>query len=617
MTSLIDSADSTLHIEGRRAVATRQEFRLTATLQPDQQAALRDLVAGDTGVLIAPPGSGKTVIACAAIASRAVTTLILADRKALADQWRARVRTHLDFQCGQIGGGRSKTTGIIDIALLPTLARRTNVAELTGGYGQVIVDECHHVAASTFSGVLAHAPAKYWLGLTATPYRRDRLDELIYHQLGMRRHVLEPTAADELPTAAPDAPAPHPVLHVHPTRFRYTGGADPTEPGGIAAIYRALVADEERLQQICADIVAAHRDGANILVLTTWTRHLDALAQRLADAGCPVITLRGGMKARERQQVTDEIAAHRLDQPPLLIVGTGAFIGEGFDCPVLDTLFLAAPISFKARLIQYVGRITRSHPGKTTATVHDYPDELTPILASSLRKRAAGYTHLGFPDPHKQLPDRPGSRRTRNRHFPRNRLEPMRFRVARWPRPSGRRRLLPLSVFARCQRVDEGPQVCGARAHVPLGCRRRGVPEEALHLEGRCAALVQAGGERVSQRVHRDTVAGAQSGLGVDVRGDAGELIAAERIASGGDEYRGVSWAKPSPRELVGVRARSAGAGGGQSAGYRIGAVRGAAEAALVEVGLEGFLQVGGDRNGPVLVSFSSDVQKQPAVTCA
>jgi superfamily II DNA or RNA helicase len=404
LTALVDSAGSTLHIDDQRVAGTPQQFRLATELRPEQQAAVRQLVADDTGVLIAPPGSGKTVIACGAIAARATTTLILVDRKALADQWRARLHTHLDVRCGQIGGGRTKTTGIIDIALLPTLARRDNVDELTGGYGFVIVDECHHVAASAFSDVLDRVPAKYWLGLTATPYRRDRLDDLIYHQLGTHSHTLDSPTAGELPTAAPDAPAPHPVLHIHPTRFRYTGDADPTQPGGIAEIYRALVADDDRLRQITTDVLAAHRDGANILVLTTWVDHLTALSQQLTDAGCTVIGLRGGMKARERQQITHEIANHRADQPPLLIVGTGSFIGEGFDCPALDTLFLAAPVSFKGRLVQYVGRITRPHPGKTTATVHDYHDELTPVLASSLRKRAAGYTSLGFPDPRKQLP---------------------------------------------------------------------------------------------------------------------------------------------------------------------------------------------------------------------
>ncbi|WP_433197352.1 DEAD/DEAH box helicase [Nocardia sp. CA-107356] len=287
------------------------------------------------------------------------------------------------------------------VALLPTLARRTNVDELTNGYGFVIVDECHHIAASAFTDVLNQIPAKYWLGLTATPYRRDQLDDLIYHQLGSRTHTVDSPAAGQLQTNG-ETPAPHPVLEIHPTQFAYDGDADPSQPGGMAEIYRALVADEARLEQITTDIQTAHHAGAQILVLTTWVNHLEAITDRLTDAGChDIIGLRGGMKARDRQAITETIRTRQANGSPLLLVGTGSFIGEGFDCAALDTLFLASPISFKGRLVQYVGRITRPHPNKTTATVHDYYDIRTPVLASSLHKRAPGYVTLGFPDPRK------------------------------------------------------------------------------------------------------------------------------------------------------------------------------------------------------------------------
>jgi superfamily II DNA or RNA helicase len=401
LAELVDSAGSTLHIEDKRASGDRHEFVCSTQLRPEQEDAVRQLVQEDTNVLIAPPGLGKTVIACAAIASRATSTLILVDRKALADQWRDRLQKHLGFKCGQIGGGRSKTTGIIDIALLPTLARRDNIEDLTAGYGFVVVDECHHIAASAFFHVLNRLPGRYWLGLTATPERRDGLEDLIYHQLGSHHVILEGPAAGQLPSGDAELLAPHPVLHLHPTRFRYTGQADPSAPGGMAEIYRALIADEARLEQILTDVLSAHSDGANILVLTTWIDHLNALAERLRAAGKSVIVLSGQMKARQRREISEQLANHTTDAAPLLLVGTSSFIGEGFDCPALDTLFLAAPITFKNRLVQNVGRIIRPHPGKTTATVHDYHDELTPVLASSLRKRAPGYTKLGFPDPRK------------------------------------------------------------------------------------------------------------------------------------------------------------------------------------------------------------------------
>jgi superfamily II DNA or RNA helicase len=399
LTDLVDSAGSALHIDDKRATGDGHEFVCSTQLRSEQEDAVRLLVEEDTGVLIAPPGSGKTVIACAAIASRARSTLILVDRKALADQWRDRLHKHLGFKCGQIGGGRSKTTGIIDVALLPTLARRGNIEDLTTGYGFVIVDECHHVAASAFFYVLNRIPARHWLGLTATPERRDGLEDLVYHQLGSHHVSLEGPAAGQLPAAGNDHLAPHPILHLHPTKFRYTGRADPSAPGGIAEIYRALIADEARLEQIIADVLPAHANGANVLILTTWIDHLNAIAERLRNAGKSPLVLSGQIKARERREISERLANHSNDAEPLLIVGTSSFIGEGFDCPALDTLFLAAPITFKNRLIQYIGRISRPHPSKPTATVHDYYDELTPVLASSLRKRAPGYTKMGFPDP--------------------------------------------------------------------------------------------------------------------------------------------------------------------------------------------------------------------------
>jgi superfamily II DNA or RNA helicase len=399
LTDLVESAESTLHIDDKRAIGNRHEFICSTELRSEQADAVQRLIEEDTSVLIAPPGLGKTVIACAAIASRATSALILVDRKALADQWRDRLQRHLGFKCGQIGGGRSKTTGIIDIALLPTLARRDNIEALTAGYGFVVADECHHIAASAFFHVLNRIPAKYWLGLTATPERRDGLEDLIYHQLGSHHVTLEGPTAGQLPSVGTDLLTPQPVLYVHPTQFRYTGQADPSAPGGMAEIYRALIADEARLEQIIADVLSAHAEGANILVLTTWIDHLNVIAERLRNAGKDVVVLSGQIKARQRREISERLANHTADDGPLLIVGTGSFIGEGFDCPALDTLFLASPITFKNRLVQYVGRITRPHAAKTTATVHDYHDELTPVLASSLRKRAPGYTKLGFPDP--------------------------------------------------------------------------------------------------------------------------------------------------------------------------------------------------------------------------
>ena len=281
---------------------------------------------------------------------------------------------------------------------LQTLARDDEVAGWTSEYGLVVVDECHHVPAAAFERAVRQIPARRWLGLTATPYRRDQLDDLIALQLGSVRHTLVQPPAGTLGSRSPDTQAPEPVLHVHPTSYRYTGDADPSAPGGISAIYRDLVADGARTSQITDDVAAALARGRHCLVLTQWTEHLDRLVAALTVRGQEPVVLRGGMAAKARAAALARLEP-QPDGPPLLVVTTGPYVGEGFDCPALDALFLAAPVAFKRRLVQYAGRILRPFPDKTTAEVHDYHDAATGVLASSLAKRAPGYTSLGFPDP--------------------------------------------------------------------------------------------------------------------------------------------------------------------------------------------------------------------------
>lgn len=391
--AVIAEAGSRLVVQDRRPPLSPIDVRLEATLSPGQLDALDVLSRHELGVLVAPPGAGKTVLACGVIARRAVPTLVIVDRQPLVDQWRDRLSAHLGIdrkRVGIIGAGHRRPGGVIDIAMIQSLARREDLAELTAGYGLIVVDECHHVPATTFERAVRQIVAPAWLGLTATPYRRDGLEGLITMYCGPIRHRMGASALDPEEFER--------VLVVHPTEHVIAlAAADEVEGAGsaIQAVFRGVVEDDERTRQICTDIAAAVRLGHNCLVLSQWTAHVARLVDGLKVFGLEPLVLQGGMGKKARGLVMDELATVRPGGG-VILVATGSFLGEGFDCPPLDTLFLAFPIAFKGRIVQYVGRVLRPIDGKTRVEVHDYVDVRVPVLARMHARRLPAYASLGF-----------------------------------------------------------------------------------------------------------------------------------------------------------------------------------------------------------------------------
>lgn len=337
-------------------------------------------------------------MACALLAYHAQPTLVLVDRKPLLDQWRQRLKAHLglpDEGIGQLGGaaggnGHDRQSGLVDIAMVQGLAqcRDRDLASLTSGYGLVIVDECHHVPAATFEACVKQIPARRWLGLTATPYRRDGLQAIIAMHCGPTRHQIDLGAT-------PSAALPRSLVVHHP---------DHAPPDGdeltVQQVFRALVDDQQRTQAICADVADALGRGRNCLALSQWAEHVDQLCEQLRERGHQPLVLKDGTGKKARARVVDA-----LNAPPgegrgwAAAGGDRSYLGEGFDCPRLDTLFLAFPLAFKGRVVQYVGRILRTTAGKHSVEVHDYVDIAIPMLARMHDKRLTALATLGFDTP--------------------------------------------------------------------------------------------------------------------------------------------------------------------------------------------------------------------------
>ena len=387
----LDAVKDLLHDSGIRCDLRDDRYEgeainvsFVGALRFDQEAAVSAMLLHDAGVLCAPTGFGKTVTAAAMIARRGVNTLVLVHRNELLKQWLERLQAFLGVgkdMVGTIGGGKAKPTGKIDIAVMQSLSHKGEVSSLVDAYGQVIVDECHHVGAASFDAILKRTKATFVLGLTATPIRRDGRQPIIFMQCGPIRHK-----------AAKPAGAPHDLEVVPRSRF---SRIDLPPGAGIQDVFRHIAGDQARTEAIAAEVAAAFEHGRKVLVLTERTEHLDAIASAL-DGRVPVpFVLHGRMSRKQRSTLIAELDALPPEAPRILLA-TGRLVGEGFDHPALNTLVLAMPVSWKGTLQQYAGRLHREHATKTDVRIIDVVDTGHPALLRMWDKRQRGYRTMGY-----------------------------------------------------------------------------------------------------------------------------------------------------------------------------------------------------------------------------
>jgi superfamily II DNA or RNA helicase len=389
--ALLKSLNIKTKVTDQRFVGNSIDARFNGTLRPEQHVAAQSMLQHETGILAATTAFGKTIVACYLIAARGVNTLVLVHRRQLLDQWVARIADFLSVpvkEIGQIGGGRRKPGGKIDVAIIQSLSKKGVVDDVVGEYGHLVVDECHHLSARSFEIVSRQSKAKYVTGLSATVTRKDGHHPIIFMNCGPIRFRVDHRAQ------AAARPFHHQVI-TRATSFELPKSLMAMEGQSIQEIYSALVSDEGRNKMIVNDVLTALAEKRSPVMLTERKEHLDLLAKRLSSQIRNVIVLKGGMGKKQRTKLQEKIGSIP-DNEERIILATGRYLGEGFDDPRLDTLFLTLPVSWRGTLAQYAGRLHRLHSMKQEVIIYDYADLNVPVLAKMYRRRCTGYKAMGY-----------------------------------------------------------------------------------------------------------------------------------------------------------------------------------------------------------------------------
>ena len=378
-------------------------------LRDEQSLALEHLLHHDIGILSGTTAFGKTIVAIKLIAAKKVNTLILVDKVSLLSQWKEKISEFLIVNenlsdqhiitgkkrgrdkkssiIGQLGGGKNTLGGIVDIAVMQSLSRQGEVKEYVHNYGMIIADECHHASAFTYEQILKTTKAKFIYGLTATPTRKDGHHPILFMHCGPIRYRDNPKKQAE------NRPFDHYIIP------RFTSLRIPPDGNekdvSIQELYSEIMDNEFRNQQIMEDVLNNYHQGGNGIVLSLRTAHVEWLAKKLKEEVPDVIMLMGGMGKKSTQKAFQRLTDISADKN-FILVATGHFIGEGFDEPRLDTLFLAMPISWKGTLQQYAGRLHRLFKTKKEVRIYDYVDIQVKMLERMYQKRLNGYALMGY-----------------------------------------------------------------------------------------------------------------------------------------------------------------------------------------------------------------------------
>ncbi len=370
-------------------------------LREEQQPAADALLEHNIGVLSATTAFGKTVVAAYLIGERKTNTLVLVHTQSLMTQWQKSLQQFLTINVappekqkgrgrrkvwspvGVLGAGKNTLTGIVDIAVMQSLISEDEVKMLVRNYGMIIVDECHHVSAVNFEKVLKYANAKYVYGLTATPTRQDGHHPIIFMQCGPIRYKVDAKSQAEKRNFE------------HYLIPRFTPYRCETKDKNITEIYKDLSENELRNSYIVNDIIKALKSRRTPIVLTERREHVLKLKDMLNGYCKNIITLFGTSSQKERRETLEKLETIPDDES-LIIIATGRYVGEGFDYPRLDTLFLALPIAWKGKVAQYAGRLHRNYPGKSEVQIYDYVDIHIPVLERMYQKRLKGYSSIGY-----------------------------------------------------------------------------------------------------------------------------------------------------------------------------------------------------------------------------